>query len=130
MRMSTQTSTASTLTFEAFWRWLADHRHCILRVAAGDVSLMDHELIHWDFFDEDDGRAVCQVNLGKTLVGELLIDRAELLFVQATPGAEGVPTGSWTFECIGGPRDDSYPLYTFVLSHGMEGAAGHQLLKH
>jgi len=125
------TSTAATpLTFDQFWRWLLDHRNCVVRAGAGDVALMDHELIHWDFFEEDDGRAVCQAILGKSLVGELVVERSEVLFVQASPDLENASSGGWNFECIGGSREDSYPLYFFVLTHGMEGAQGHQLLKH
>lgn len=91
---------------------------------------MDHELIHWDFFEEDDGRAVAQAYVGKSLIGELVMDRAEILFVQASPDRENPTSGDWTFECIGGPREDSYPLYTLLLTHGFEGSPGHEVLKH
>ncbi len=127
--MSTSTSPAP-LTFDQFWRWLLEHRNCVVRAGAGDMALMDHELLHWDFFEEDDGRVVCQAILGKSLVGELVVERAEVLFVQASPDLENASSGAWIFECIGGSREDSYPLYFFVLTHGMEGAQGHQLLKH
>jgi hypothetical protein len=128
--MSTTTATATPLTFDAFWRWLSGHRDCVLRIGSGDLVIMDHDLLHWDFFDEDDGRAVAQVSLGKNMVGEVVIERAEILFVQASPDVDDPSSGAWTFECIGGPREDSYPLYFFVLAHGMEGTPGHQVLKH
>lgn len=123
-------ATASPLTFDAFWRWLMDHRNCLVRAGSGDVMLMDHELLHWDFFDEDGGRAVCQLIFGKGLVGEVVIERSEVLFVQASPDVENPQSGHWLFECIGGPREDSYPLYAFVLSHGMESTQSHPVLKH
>ena len=58
--MPSSSSSATPLTFDAFWRWLLEHRNCVVRLGSGDVALMDHDLIHWDFFDEEDGRAVCQ----------------------------------------------------------------------
>lgn len=123
-------STASPLSFDQFWRWLQDHRNCVLRAGSPDVMLMDAEALHWDFFDEDDGRAVAQLILGKALVGEVVVERSEVLFVQAAPDVESPGSGHWMFECYGGPKDDAYPLYVFVTSHGMEAAQGHQALKH
>ncbi|MDP3238381.1 MAG: hypothetical protein Q8S33_10965 [Myxococcales bacterium] len=128
--MSSTTQTAP-LTFDVFWRWLAEHRNCVLRAGAGDTVLFDHELGHWEFFDEPDNRAVVQLIIGKSLVGEVIIERADVLFVQVQPDVEDPNRGSFIFDCIGGPRDDSYPLYHFVLSHSMEGAGGqHAMLKH
>lgn len=129
--MPPSSTTATPLTFDAFWRWLADHRNCLLRVGSSDVMLMDHELVHWDFFDEDDGRAVVQAIVGKALVGEVVIERADILFVQASPDLEQPGSQAWNFELIGGNKEENYPLFTFLLTHGMEGtAAGHQVLKH
>lgn len=129
--MPSTTSTAAPLTFDAFWRFLTDHRNCLVRAGAGDTVLLDHESLHWDFFDEEDGRAVCQLVLGKALVGELVMERSDILFVQASPDVETPGQGYWLFECMGGPKDETYPVYHFVLSHGLEGTqASHQGLKH
>lgn len=129
--MAPPTSTAAPLTFDAFWRWLQEHRNCLMRVGSSDLVLMDHELVHWDFFEEDDGRAVVQAILGKALLGEVLIERADILFVQASPDLEQAGSQAWNFELIGGSKEESYPLFTFLLAHGLEGqAAGHQVLKH
>lgn len=128
--MTSTTQTAAPLTFDAFWRWLLDHRNCVLRVSAGEMSILDHDLIHWDFFDEDDGRAVCQASIGKTLVGEVVITRTEILFVQSSPDVETPNSGAWNFECIGGPREETYPHFTFAMAHGLDGAQRHQVLKH
>ena len=130
MTSSSSKSTAAPLTFEAFWRWLQDHRNCLLRVGSNDVVLMDHELVHWDFFEEDDGSAVVQAIVGKSLVGEAIIERTDILFVQASPELETPGSQAWNFECIGGSREESYPIWSFLMTHGMEGAQGHQALKH
>jgi hypothetical protein len=122
-------TTSAPLTFDAFWRWLSDHRNCVLRVGSNDVVLMDNELVHWDFFDEEE-RAVVQAIVGKALVGEVIIERADVLFVQASPDVEQPGSNAWSFELIGGPKGENYPLFSFLLSHGMEGASGHQVLKH
>lgn len=128
----TSTTQTAPLTFDVFWRWLADHRNCVVRAGAGDTVLFDHELAHWEFFEEPDNRAVVQLIVGKALVGELVIERSDVLFVQVQPDVEDPGRGYFIFDCIGGPREDSYPLYHFVLSHSMEGAAGgqHAMLKH
>ncbi len=130
--MSSSTAATAPLTFDAFWRWLKEHRNCLLRVGTGDLVLMDHELAHWNFVDEDDGRAVVEFIIGKALVGEVLIERSEVVFVQASPDLESPGSQVWNFECIGGGKGENYPLFSFLLSHGMEGApgAGHTALKH
>jgi hypothetical protein len=127
--MSSRT-VAAPLTFDQFWRWLQEHRNCVVRAGSPDVMLMDADLLHWDFFDEEDGRAVAQLILGKALVGEVVVERSEVLFVQASPDVEAAQSGHWVFECFGGPREDAYPLYVFVTTHGMEAVQGHQALKH
>ena len=74
---------------------------------------------------------VVQLIVGKNLVGELVIERSEVLFVQVQPDLEDPQRGAFIFDCIGGPRDESYTLYHFVMSHSMEGASGqHAMLKH
>src|SRR5512137_508187 len=118
-------TTATPLTFDQLWRWLQEHRNCVVRAGSADVMLMDSELTHWDFFEEEDGRAVCQLILGKSLVGEVVIERADVLFVQASPDVEQAQAGHWMFECFGGSREDAYPLFVFVTTHGMEAVQGH-----
>lgn len=128
--MSSPPASSSPLTFDQFWRWLAEHRDCVVRAGSEDIMLFDHDLAHWDFFEESDGRAIVQCIIGKTLAGELVLERSEILFVQSSPNSEDPQSGEWFFECQGGPRDDSYPLYVFVMSHGMEGSPSHPTLKH
>lgn len=128
--MTSSSKTATPLTFDAFWRWLQEHGNCLLRAGSSEVMLMDHELMHWDFFDEDDGRVVVQSIVGKALVGEAVIQRSDVLFVQASPDLEQPGSQAWLFECVGGNKEESYPLFSFLLTHGMEAAQGHQALKH
>lgn len=128
--MPPTTQEATPLTFDQFWRWLSEHRNCVVRCSAGDTHLFDADSLHWDFFDEPDGRAVAQLVLGKTLVGELVLERGDVVLVQASVDVEHPQSGHWVFECMGGSRDDAYPLYVFVVSHGMEQAQGHTALKH
>lgn len=128
--MPASSSTAAPLTFDVFWRWLQEHRNCVLRFGSNDVMLMDNELVHWDFFDEEEGRAVVQAIVGKSLVGEIIIERSDILFVQASPDLEQPGSQAWNFELIGGNKDENYPIFSLLLSHGMEGAGGHSVLKH
>ena len=67
---------------------------------------------------------------GKNLVGELVIDKSTVLFVQATIDVEAPQSGHWMFELVGGNKDEPFGVAFFVVSHGMESTAGHQMLKH
>jgi hypothetical protein len=125
--MSASQPAAAPLTFDAFWKWLGEHRGCLVRAGTADAMLFDHEACHWELLEEEEGQAVIQQFLGKALIGEMVVERSEVLFVQSSLDVEEPGRGHWSFECIGGPRDDSYPLYNFVLTHGMEQAQSHQL---
>jgi hypothetical protein len=125
--MSAPQPTPAPLTFDAFWKWLSEHRNCVVRAGSADAMLFDHDLCHWEFLEEEDGRAVIQQFMGKALLGEVVIERSDVLFVQASPDMEEPGQGQWSFECLGGPREDSYPLYSFVMTHGLEQAQSHQL---
>ena len=50
--------------------------------------------------------------------------------LQASPDLEQPGSQAWNFECIGGSREETYPLFSFLVTHSMEGAQGHQVLKH
>ncbi len=128
--MTTKETQAAPLTFDRFWRWLLEHPNCIIRAGTSDSTLLDHDDFHWDFLEEDDGSAVIQLVKGKALVAELMISRTDVLFVQASLDVEQAAQGYWLFELIGGPKDDSYPVAHVLMSHGMEQAQGHQVLKH
>ena len=118
------------LTFERFWRWISEHPNCLVRAGTGEATLFDFDDYHWDFQEEDDGHAVVGLVRGKNLVGELLIDKAQVLFVQSSPDVEAPQSGHWLFEVIGGSKDEPFGVAWFVVSHALESTAGHQMLKH
>lgn len=118
------------LTFERFWRWISEHPNCVVRAGTGEATLFDFDDYHWDFLDEDDGHAVVGLVRGKNLVGELVIEKAQVLFVQASLDVEAPQAGHWLFEVIGGNKDEPFGVAWFVVSHPLESTSGHQLLKH
>ena len=61
---------------------------------------------------------------------ERLIDKSQVLFVQASPDVETPQAGHWLFEIIGGSKDEPFGIAWFVVSHAIESTAGHQMLKH
>ena len=128
--MPSSTSQTAPLTFERFWRWISEHPNCVVRAGTGEATLFDFDDYHWDFHDEEDGQAVVGLVRGKNLVGELLIEKSQVLFVQSSPDVEAPQAGHWLFEVIGGNKDEPFGVAWFVVSHGMESTAGHQMLKH
>ncbi len=128
--MSTSTA-AAPLTFERFWRWLMEHPNCIIRAGTADATLFDHTDFHWELYDEEDGTAVLAVLKGKSLVGEMVLERADVLLVQSSQDLENPQAGYWLFELLAGSStEESFPLAWVLMSHGMESAQGHQALKH
>ncbi len=117
------------MPFEQFFKWLLGHRNCLTRIEAGPVTLADNELLHWDMFDEGEA-SVIQLIQGKTLVAEIMIERGEVQFVQASPDLEEPNSGQWVFECIGGTPEQTFPMFAFIMTHGIEQSQGHQALKH
>lgn len=128
--MPSSASQTAPLTFERFWRWISEHPNCVVRAGTGEATLFDFDDYHWDFQDEEDGQAVVGLVRGKNLVGELLIDKSQVLFVQASPDVEAPQAGHWLFEVIGGSKSESFGVAWFVVSHAIESTAGHQMLKH
>lgn len=117
------------LTFERFWRWLQDHANCLLRVGTPSATLFDHEDLHWDFFDDEEGMGVVQLVRGKVLVGELLIEKEHVALVQPQLDLEAPQQGQWVFELMGGEKSP-FPGCYFLMSHGLDSPSGHQELKH
>jgi len=127
--MSSENQSAP-LTLERFWRWLSEHPNCVIRAGTPDSTLFDFEDYHWEFHEEEEGHAIAALIRGKNLVGELVIDKTSALFVQSSIDVEAPQSGHWMFEIIGGGKDEPLPVAFFVMSHGLESAAGHQMLKH
>lgn len=125
--------TGTTLTFERFWRWLRDHRNCVMRAGGMNCWLYDAEDLHWSF-EEESGRAqLVQLSRGKQLLAELIIDPQEVLFVQATPDPEAGEKNAFLFELVGGQKGEEEVVYHFLIAHGFDEqpAAGHSTtLKH
>ncbi|MBX7113857.1 MAG: serine/threonine protein kinase [Myxococcaceae bacterium] len=128
--MSITETSAATVPFERFWRWLIEHPNCIVRAGTYDAVLFDSDEFHWAFVEEEDGRAIVQMLKGKHPVGELILERQEIQSVKASPDVEGGQSGQWLFEVVGGPKNETYAMYHFVMSHGMDPQATHQPLKH
>ena len=128
--MSSSEAQTAPLTFERFWRWISEHPNCVVRAGTGEATLFDFDDYHWEFHDEEDGHAIVGLIRGKNLVGELVVDKATVLFVQSSIDVEAPQSGHWMFELIGGNKDEPVGVAFFVVSHGMESTAGHQMLKH
>jgi hypothetical protein len=128
--MNVMTQSTTQLTFEKFWRWLAEHPGCLLRAGAVDATLFDLPELHWELFEEEDGTPVIQLLRGKTLVGELLIERTEIFNVQGSPDLDEAHKGYWIFELLTGAKEEPHVAYHFLMSHGVEQPQGHQSLKH
>ncbi len=122
--MSVTVETGTTLQFDRFWRWLKRHPHCILRAGTPDAFLYDLEDLHWRLDEDEDRTPTVQLSRGKQLIGELVIEAREVLFVQAVPDPDG-EQGQFLFELIGG-GDEPYAVYHFVLAHAFDEGAAHR----
>jgi len=121
----------TALALERFWKWLKDHSNCILRAGTQDCYLYDQDELHWHLGEGPDRNLWVQVMSGKQLVSELVIETASVLFVQAAPDTETDEPGRFLFELVGGPKDEAYPLYHFLMAHGFDDATNqHGPLKH
>ncbi len=123
--MSVTVETGATLAFDRFWRWLKRHASCILRAGTPDSFLYDQDDLHWHLDEDDDRVPTVQLMRGKQILGELVIEVREVLFVQAVPDPDG-EQGQFVFELVGGGGDEPYPVYHFLLAHGFEEEASHR----
>jgi hypothetical protein len=123
--MSVSVQAGTTLPFERFWRWLKQHANCILRAGTADSWLHDQEAFHWHLEEDADRNPTVQLVWGKLLVGEMVLEVREALYVQATPDAEGGEPGQFLFEVVSGSRSEPYPMYHFLLAHGLEEDGSH-----
>ncbi|MCL2013062.1 MAG: serine/threonine protein kinase [Cystobacterineae bacterium] len=119
----------TTVSFDRFWRWMVEHPHCILRIGCAECTLFDHENFHWEFSDEE-GHAIVQVLLGKQLIGEMAIERSEVLCVQASIDTEEADKGLWLFEIMAGTKEEPFLAWHFLMAHNMEHIHKHAILKH
>ena len=111
------TDATPTMAFEIFWEWVTAHPNCILRAGTRDAVVFDDDDFHWHFTTDGADSLLVQVIRGKRLMGELLIPRQEIAYVQ---GVVGDQEGEWVFELVGGDEDSPSALYFFVLTHGYD----------
>ncbi len=123
--MGLTVETGTTLEFDRFWRWLKRHIHCIVRAGTPDAFLYDQEDLHWHLDEDDDRTPVVQLMRGKELIGELVLEVRDALFVQVRPDPDG-EAGQHVFEVIGGEPADPQPVYHFVLTHGLDESTAHK----
>ena len=123
--MSVTVETGTTLAFDRFWRWLKRHANCILRAGTPDSYLYDHEDLHWHLDEDDDRVPTVQLMRGKQIMGELVLESRDVLFVQAVPDPDG-EQGQFVFELVGGGGDEPYAVYHFLLAHGFEEEQSHR----
>ena len=123
--MPVTVETGSTLSFDRFWRWLRRHANCILRAGTPDSFLYDADDLHWHLDEDEERVPTVQLLRGKQLLGELLIEMRDVLFVQAVPDPDG-EQGQFVFELVGGGGDEPYALYHFLLAHGFDEEAAHR----
>lgn len=123
--MPVTVETGATLPFDRFWRWLRRHANCILRAGTADSFLYDHDDLHWHLDEDDERVPTVQLLRGKALLGELVLETREILFVQAVPDPDG-EQGQFVFELVGGAGDEPYALYHFVLAHGFDEETAHR----
>lgn len=106
-----------TLTFEDFWPWLITHPNCVLRAGSRHAVIFDDDDYHWHFAQEDGGTHIVQVLRGKRLVGELVIRREGVAYVQ---GVLGDQENEFVFELISGDEREQNIAFFFVLTHGFD----------
>ncbi len=129
--MSVTVKAGTAIPFERFWKWLREHPNCILRAGTIDCELLDHEALHWHLDEDPERNPLVQLIAGKVLVGEIVLDIRDLLFVQATPDTESEPPGQYLFELFGGSQEEPFALYRFTMAHGFEHDTSHPgALKH
>lgn len=129
MTVTEQAGTA--LTLERFWKWLQEHPNCLLRAGTPECFLYDHDALHWTLDEDPDHNLLIQLTLGKQVVGELIVEAQEVLFVQASPDPDAEEPGRFLFELVGGSREEPFPLCHFLVAHGLDAESIHQgALKH
>ena len=111
------TGATPTLSFEAFWAWVMSHPNCILRAGTRDAVIFDDDDFHWHFSVDSAAGLLVQVIRGKRLVGEILLPRQEIAYVQ---GVLGDQEGEFVFELVSGDESAQSPAFFFVLTHEYE----------
>ena len=106
-----------TLEVDDFWSWLATHPNCILRAGTATTVLYDEDDLHWQLSSDDPETFLVQVIRGKRLVGEILIAREPVAYVQSS---EGEQEGEFVFELVVENEAEHASAYFFVVAHGYD----------
>jgi hypothetical protein len=124
------TAVGTAMQLDKFWRWLQEHHNCIVRAGTRDAVLYDQDDLHWHLYEDGEHNIVIQLMRGKELMGEFSISRPDVMFVEATPAAEG--EGQFEFNLVGGPEGEPLAMYHFLMAHGVEETDEHgpQAFKH
>lgn len=117
----------TALQVEKFWKWLHEHHNCIVRAGTPDSWLYDQDDLHWHLY-EDAGKLGVQTMRGKQVQAEMAIVVADVMYVDVSPSAE--TQGHFEFQLMGGPENDMYALYHFVMAHGYEEDEAHRPATH
>ena len=121
----------TSFSFDRFWRWLQDHPNCVLEAGTAECYLFDHEDLHWHLGEDEEHNPFVQLVRGKQLIGELLLEGGDVLYVQGRPDAAAEEPDRFLFELVGGAAEEPYVLYRFLMAHGIEEENAHQgVLKH
>jgi hypothetical protein len=122
--MALTVETGSTLEFDRFWRWLKRHPNCLVRVGTPDCYLYDQEDLHWRLDEEEDRTPVVQLMRAKQILGEVVLDVRDVLYVQVMPDPDG-EAGQILYEVVAGGSGEPAPAYHFVMVHGPDDSASH-----
>lgn len=114
------TDSTPTMSIDIFWAWLTAHPNCILRAGTRETAIFDDEDLHWHLTREGADTLLVQLIRGKRLMGELLIPRDQIAYVQ---GGIGDQQGEFVFELVSSSDSVQPALFFFVLTHGYESQA-------
>jgi hypothetical protein len=107
----------STLSFEDFWEWIVVHPNCIVRAGIQNSVIYDDEDYHWQFAQDAPDTFLVQVLRGKRLVGEFVVYRERVAYVQTL---EGEQEGEVLFEALAAEDSETPLVCFFVMSHGYD----------
>jgi len=111
------TDSTPTMSIDTFWEWLTAHPNCILRAGTRETAIFDDDDLHWHVAREGTETLLVQLIRGKRLLGELLIPRDQIAYVQ---GGIGDQQGEFVFELVSSSDSVQSALFFFVLTHGYE----------
>ena len=111
------TDTTPTMSIDTFWEWVTAHPNCILRAGTREAAIFDDDDLHWHLAREGSEILLVQLIRGKRLMGELLIPRDQIAYVQ---GGMGDQQGEFIFELVSGSEAAQPSQFFFVLTHGYE----------